>query len=164
MATGAGTITPFANSDRPWEGATDSTAADSTTGGHLEALVTSSDESSTSLKVTAANTEAPEGDSSNRPAVLPTLKSFSFLSLQQTGSPAGGAFLTYSPTPACHGADPEKCGCASANQADYRGTISVTEDGMPCLRWDSDAVKRRKRFYWESFPDAGLEGNSFCRN
>ena len=30
-----------------------------------------------------------------------------------------------------------QCGTLSRNQADYRGTIAVTESGLPCQRWDS---------------------------
>ncbi|KAL3788689.1 hypothetical protein HJC23_001888 [Cyclotella cryptica] len=59
-------------------------------------------------------------------------------------------------TPACAFADPEKCGCQEAAQADYRGAISVTENGYTCKEWTF--------FGAYNWPDHGLEYNNNCRN
>jgi len=56
----------------------------------------------------------------------------------------------------CVGKNTEVCGCASVNQADYRGTISTTESGKECKVWDEVVV--------QTFPDSGLEDNNYCRN
>jgi hypothetical protein len=34
-------------------------------------------------------------------------------------------------------ANPQVCGCDNLNQEDYRGTISVTEDGIECQAWNA---------------------------
>ena len=39
----------------------------------------------------------------------------------------------------CTGSDPQKCGCDSVDQVDYRGTLSVSESGLPCQRWDAQS-------------------------
>jgi len=53
------------------------------------------------------------------------------------------------------GSDPLTCGCASVDEADYRGTISETANGVECVRWGD--------WFEESFPDAGIV-NNYCRN
>lgn len=64
----------------------------------------------------------------------------------------------------CAGSDPSTCGCASVNQADYRGDINVTAGGgYTCMRWDSQSPHRHSRTP-ENYPDKGLEGgHNFCR-
>jgi hypothetical protein len=58
-----------------------------------------------------------------------------------------------------HTCSKTKCGCEDAGQSDYRGTISTTEDGKECERWDAE---------WMTFDEdtielAGLDEN-YCRN
>ena len=64
----------------------------------------------------------------------------------------------------CAGSDPATCGCASINQADYRGDISVTAGGeYTCQAWDSQSPHRHSRTP-ENYPDKGLDGgHNFCR-
>ncbi|KAL7547744.1 hypothetical protein ACHAWF_012488, partial [Thalassiosira exigua] len=50
--------------------------------------------------------------------------------------------------------DPETCGCPDKHMADYRGTISTSATGYPCVEWDGPYVSL----------DAELEGHNFCRN
>ena len=46
---------------------------------------------------------------------------------------------TVAPTPKCADWNPDECGCPETNQADYRGTISVTESGRTCMPWTDQA-------------------------
>ena len=62
----------------------------------------------------------------------------------------------------CNGSDPSTCGCDSVLQADYRGIISVTTNGLTCQRWDSQSPHRHDRTP-SNYPDKGLESN-LCRN
>jgi len=61
------------------------------------------------------------------------------------------------------------CGTAALNQTEYRGNISMTEDGRACFPWNSDFPDMLKTYFKESgfdlndYPDAGLESN-YCRN
>jgi len=64
--------------------------------------------------------------------------------------------LAPSSEPACVGSDPLTCGCASVDEADYRGTISETADGVACDIWPG--------YLGEIWLDAGLEDNNYCRN
>lgn len=54
------------------------------------------------------------------------------------------------------------CGSESHKQADYRGRHSVTRDGIPCQRWDSQEPHMHK-ITPESHPSGGLE-EAYCRN
>ena len=54
------------------------------------------------------------------------------------------------------------CGTDALKQADYRGTISVTETGKTCQRWDTKSPHRHSRTV-SNYPDSGLEEN-YCRN
>jgi len=67
-----------------------------------------------------------------------------------------------SPTGACDASDPEVCGCASVDQADYRGTISFTASGRQCQAWSSQSPHSHSRTS-SRFPGTGLEAN-YCRN
>jgi hypothetical protein len=58
--------------------------------------------------------------------------------------------------------DPDHCGCASEKQADYRGTIAVTESGKTCQRWDSQSPHTHSRTP-QNYPNSGLDEN-YCRN
>lgn len=60
--------------------------------------------------------------------------------------------------------DPENCGCATLDQSDYRGTINTTKDGRACARWDDANLNKFRNGFVLEYPDAGLEGNNFCRN
>jgi len=57
---------------------------------------------------------------------------------------------------------PTECGSDPVQQADYRGTISVTINGLECQRWDSQSPNGHSRKP-ENYPNAGLEDN-YCRN
>jgi len=46
---------------------------------------------------------------------------------------------------------------------DYRGTLDVTADGVPCQRW-SDQTPWHHTYTAERFPADGLGGHNFCRN
>ena len=64
----------------------------------------------------------------------------------------------------CTGSDPQKCGCDSVDQVDYRGTLSVSESGLPCQRWDAQSP--HKPFFTltsDIVSTYGLEEN-YCRN
>jgi len=52
--------------------------------------------------------------------------------------------------------------CATGNQADYRGTVTFTESGRTCQRWDAQDPHSHSRTP-ENYPNAGLEEN-YCRN
>ena len=54
------------------------------------------------------------------------------------------------------------CGSASELQAEYRGSVSVTRNGIKCQHWASQEPHTHKHTL-ENFPNAGLEEN-FCRN
>ena len=58
----------------------------------------------------------------------------------------------------CKTSDPQTCGCASLNQADYRGSTSTTASGTECVRRDEF------RYLPEYYLEAGLEGNDYCPN
>ncbi|CAB9524868.1 Hepatocyte growth factor-like protein [Seminavis robusta] len=55
----------------------------------------------------------------------------------------------------------EKCGSAAVKQDDYRGNISITENGHTCQRWDSDSPHNHGYLGDERVD--GLEEN-YCRN
>jgi Kringle domain len=52
------------------------------------------------------------------------------------------------------------CGTARTRQADYRGTINVTEAGIPCQPWASQFPNSHS-YTAEKFPDADLSEN-YC--
>ncbi|CAB9496738.1 Hepatocyte growth factor-like protein [Seminavis robusta] len=56
----------------------------------------------------------------------------------------------------------DKCGVAEKKQADYRGTISVTESGIPCQDWAAQEPQKHDKTP-EKFPQSGLTKN-YCRN
>lgn len=49
--------------------------------------------------------------------------------------------------------------CYQGNGESYRGTMSHTEKGTSCVKWE-DSNKHTP----EQFPDKGLENNNYCRN
>lgn len=55
-----------------------------------------------------------------------------------------------------------QCGTNRIRQADYRGTINVTESGIPCQRWDAEEP-HDLFFTPKDFPNDGLIEN-YCRN
>ncbi|KAI8486239.1 hypothetical protein Bbelb_359550 [Branchiostoma belcheri] len=52
--------------------------------------------------------------------------------------------------------------CQYADGASYRGTVSVTNTGKTCQRWDSQTPHEHTRTHG-AYPSAGLEQN-YCRN
>lgn len=80
--------------------------------------------------------------------------------------PAPTSSPTESPTTDCD-TDPNTpkcCGTASLDQADYRGTISVTANGRTCQAWDSQSPHSHSRTD-VNYPDSGLGGgHNHCRN
>lgn len=54
----------------------------------------------------------------------------------------------------CQTANPDQCGCEEVRQADYRGSISVTEGGYTCKVWSQGNI----------WPGQGLNDGPFCRN
>ena len=91
------------------------------------------------------------------PSMSPSSSLFPTITSKPSDSP------TLAPTlgPQCEGSNPQVCGCGSVNQADYRGTISVTKNGNECIRWDDALLGLNTP---EDFSYAGLEDNNFCRN
>jgi hypothetical protein len=54
-----------------------------------------------------------------------------------------------------------ECGTARTRQADYRGTINVTESGIPCQPWASQFPNSHP-YTAEKFPDADMSEN-YCK-
>lgn len=65
----------------------------------------------------------------------------------------------------CEGSNPSLCGCSSVLQADYRGNINETVEGVACQAWDSQEPHSHTRTP-TNYPNKGLdgEGNNYCRN
>ena len=63
----------------------------------------------------------------------------------------------------CSNADPKNCGCEVSRQSDYRGSISTTNSGNMCQRWDSQTPHDHDEIP-ENYPHMGLEDNNYCRN
>ena len=101
-------------------------------------------------------TPTADEDDSSAPTYVPTAS-------PPTGSPTLSPRPTTSPQPTpakCDGYNPEKCGCANVNQADYQGTVSKSKTGEECIRWDGT---EDSGFTPEDYPDGSLD-NNFCRN
>jgi len=72
---------------------------------------------------------------------------------------------SHSPMMLCPVADDRSCGCSIFSQADYRGEIDSTSNGMTCENWNADWIVEAFGFEPKSkFPDAGLWGHNYCRN
>ena len=58
---------------------------------------------------------------------------------------------------------PNICGCDGIKQSDYRGNISITENGRTCQKWDEQSPNVH---YWTSidYPNADLHDNNYCRS
>jgi len=59
----------------------------------------------------------------------------------------------------CMEMDKTTCGCRNVNYADYRGNNSHTAWGDSCENWNKTKIINAG-----DYPDAGLDGNNFCRN
>ena len=62
----------------------------------------------------------------------------------------------------CPSEIPDFSTCADGTQRGYRGTLSVTEEGYTCQRWDSQIPNEHTRTP-QNYPNSGLEEN-YCRN
>ena len=58
---------------------------------------------------------------------------------------------------------PSSCGCDDVSQSDYRGSTSTTASGYACQSW-YEQTPHVHDYAPESYPNAGLDGNNFCRN
>jgi hypothetical protein len=58
---------------------------------------------------------------------------------------------------------PNICGCDKVKQIDYRGNISITENGRTCQKWDEQSPNIH---YWISidYPNADIYDNNYCRS
>jgi hypothetical protein len=58
---------------------------------------------------------------------------------------------------------PNICGCDKVKQIDYRGNISITENGRTCQKWDEQSPNVH---YWIStdYPNADIYDNNYCRS
>lgn len=108
----------------------------------------------------------PFDDPGSQMDVLPTIMHFlggpSAIPSGLDGQVFGFNDFTRKPPPPPPTCDPDNCGCESAQQADYRGTISTTQSGKTCQAWDSQSPHGHIRTE-ENYPNAGLESN-YCRN
>ena len=95
---------------------------------------------------------------STAPTLSPTKKPSSSPSLSPSKSP------TLSPL-SCQGVYDNVicCGTESVKQADYRGSISQTQAGVECQRWDTQSPHSHTRTPGY-YPNSGLESNNYCRN
>ncbi|XP_072292916.1 neurotrypsin [Eucyclogobius newberryi] len=57
-----------------------------------------------------------------------------------------------------HWADVQSCSGSLSPQGHYTGSMSVTEAGLPCLRWTDFPD------YMQLYPEGGLGEHSYCRN
>ena len=57
--------------------------------------------------------------------------------------------------------DQTDCGTTEFKQIDYRGTQSVTENGLECMRWDQQSPHTHT-VTAEKYPEADLREN-YCR-
>ena len=57
--------------------------------------------------------------------------------------------------------DPQNCGCFYT-QADYRGTINITQSGKTCQAWNVHTPHEHKHSDFSKYKE--LEGHNFCRN
>ena len=71
-------------------------------------------------------------------------------------------FKDYTRTTPPSTTDTSTCGTDSVLQADYRGTINVTANGVACQAWDIQEPHSHSLTPC-NYPDAGLESN-YCRN
>jgi len=72
-----------------------------------------------------------------------------------------GILPTNAPTTSPTGSRVKECSYLD-DQSDYRGEISVTEEGLECQRWDSQTPHSHSRTT-KNYPNSGLEEN-YCRN
>ncbi|KAL7538478.1 LOW QUALITY PROTEIN: hypothetical protein ACHAWF_006105, partial [Thalassiosira exigua] len=96
---------------------------------------------------------------SSRPTSHPSTSSLPSESLKPSVSISPTARIE---KPQCAGSNPKLCGCATVNQADYRGSINVAKIGAECMRWDEVEDRYWLEPFLELYHDA-LEEN-FCRN
>ncbi|XP_036359157.1 atrial natriuretic peptide-converting enzyme-like isoform X2 [Octopus sinensis] len=57
------------------------------------------------------------------------------------------------------GDDEENCHCYSGNGVSYRGSVSETDGGTPCLKWTENP-----KYNTINSPNVGIGDHNFCRN
>lgn len=111
----------------------------------------------------------PFEDPGSHMDVLPTIMHFlggpSAIPSGLDGQVFGFNDYTRAPPPPPPGScipNPNNCGCASTQQADYRGTMAVTTTGKTCQAWNSQSPHSHG-LTPGNYPSSGLESN-YCRN
>jgi len=84
-----------------------------------------------------------------------------FATKDPTKAPSALPSLSPSITPPPDQCSITACSC-EIGQVDYRGTLAVTNTGLPCQRWDAQSPHSHTRTA-SNYPDSGLEEN-YCRN
>ena len=56
-------------------------------------------------------------------------------------------------------------GCYFGDGFAYKGYLNITEEGLPCQRWDAQFPHEHDDTDAENFPDDSLsDANNYCRN
>mmetsp|Transcript_14151 Transcript_14151/g.20727 ORF Transcript_14151/g.20727 Transcript_14151/m.20727 type:complete len:307 (-) Transcript_14151:600-1520(-) len=130
------------------------------------------------ISKTASGKKCQRWDSQSPQAHTRTRENFSDANLVENycrnpdGEPGGAWCYTTDPNSRWEYCGVEVCGfnqeltqfCSyEDNQADYRGTIAVTEGGLTCQKWTKQSPHTHTRTP-EQYPDKGLGNHNYCRN